>query len=946
MPREAGLPTSMARFYTQSMALHLGGLHRWQGLRSLAISREACVSTISPTISAHMGEYMTTQGSLLSDRQLLMRSLLFVVRRYAHPGLLRRLRRMLRLAFRRRDGDSTAQEELEQILDGLDDRLLEEVMRALQILLDLASVIEDRQRVRVLRQRQMTGGGGETLQDAVERLQRDGLDGATISSLLARIRVEPVFTAHPTEAKRRTVREALSRLRGDLAQLDRSDLLTQEEDDLRLRIRQDLACLWETDTLHPKRPTPHQEVRRSLHLLDALWTSVPQLLRRIEAIGGHAVGNMLRFGTWIGGDRDGNPYVTAEVTQGALLSLRNAVLERHIKECRRAASLLSMSRRLHPMGAALERAVLEAEERWGDRLLEALKEKHPDETYRRWLTVIRMRLQASICASMADHPDPAAYTHANELAQDLLLISDSLRANGHRDLADSLLASWQYRLQVFGFHGARLDLREDSRVVLETVAACCRASGFCDNIEALDDDALRDVLCGELPPTIADGAIDGVAGDLLTVFRLRQRAASRFGGECLGCCIVSMTHRAEDILAFAFLERYAAACEGVPHQASPMVPLFETIDDLQRASEILDRLLVQERYREHLKQSGGDQVCMVGYSDSTKDGGYLTANWALFSGQEALAACAARHSVPLTVFHGRGGALGRGGGPAARGILSLPSGAVQGRLRLTEQGEVLAERYDDPAIAARHLEQLIWGTLLVTASDHQRPQQEWRDIMETVSAEAYGCWRELVDDPYFMHWFAECTPISIIENLAIGSRPARRRERRSLADLRAIPFTFAWTQSRQMLTAFYGLGQALSQQVEKHLPLLQEMYGQWPFFRAVIDNAELALAKCDMQLGDDYARLARDAAAGQQLAARVRHEHAQAVAAVLAIKQVPQLLHETPWLAESIAARSPFIDILNLAQMRLMQRAAQQDAPMPLLRLSVQSIAAGMRTTG
>lgn len=887
---------------------------------------------------------MSARGSLATDRRLLMRSLLFVLRKYAHPGLLRRLRSLLRLAFRRRDGDAAAQVALEQILDDLDDRLLEEVMRALQILLDLATVIEDRQRVRVLRQRQMTGGGGETLQDAVERLQRDGLDSATVSALLARIRVEPVFTAHPTEAKRRTVREALSRLRRDLSQLDRGDLLIQEQDELRLRIRQDLACLWETDTLHPKRPTPHQEVRRSLHLLDALWTSVPQLLKRIEAIGGHAVGDMLRFGTWIGGDRDGNPYVTAEVTQGALLSLRNAVLERHMSECRRAASLLSMSRRLHPMGAALERAVLEAEERWGDRLHDVLKDKHPDETYRRWLTVIRMRLQASICDSMETDADPAAYAHAYDMANDLQLISDSLRANGHRDLADTLLASWQYRLQVFGFHGARLDLREDSRVVLETVAAVCAASG--QVVEDMDADALRDLLCGDVPDVRAAQAIKGVPGDLLTVFRLRQRAAARFGSECLGCCIVSMTHRAEDILAFAFLERYAAACEGVAHQASPMVPLFETIDDLQRSSEILDRLLVHPRYREHLKQSGGDQICMVGYSDSTKDGGYLTANWALFSGQEALAACATRHSVPLTVFHGRGGALGRGGGPAARGILSLPSGAVQGRLRLTEQGEVLAERYDDPAIAARHLEQLIWGTLLVTASDQHTPDDRWRQVMEHVSVTAHQSWRALVDDPYFMNWFAECTPISIIENLAIGSRPARRRARRSLADLRAIPFTFAWTQSRQMLTAFYGLGSALAVQVEQQLPVLQEMYRQWSFFRAVIDNAELALAKCDMQLGDDYARLAQDTTAGAALAARVREEHAQAVSAVLAIKQVPQLLHETPWLAESIAARSPFIDILNLAQMRLMQRAANQDAPMPLLRLSVQSIAAGMRTTG
>ena len=428
----------------------------------------------------------------------------------------------------------------------------------------------------------------------------------------------------------------------------------------------------------------------------------------------------------------------------------------------------------------------------------------------------------------------------------------------------------------------------------------------------------------------------------------------------VGAYVISMTHRVEDVLTVLWFWRraWAEVASETPVPPLPIAPLLETIDDLQNGADLLDRLLSDPTYREHLDASAVDggrphQMVMVGYSDSTKDGGYLAAVWCLHQAQERLAEVAERHGVDLTIFHGRGGALGRGGGPAARAIQSLPPRAVRGRLRVTEQGEVLAERYDDPDIAHRHLEQITHATMRASGDEADDTPAEWVEAMQEMSAASLKRYRSLVEHPQFLTYFDLATPIGEIETLPIGSRPSRRKDRRTLSDLRAIPWTFAWTQSRHLLPAWFGLGTGLSRWAsgDGSWDVLREMYEQWPMFTALIDNADLALAKADLDIALRYAELAGDDARG--VWDLVAEEFRSSRAAVLLTTGEHELLAHTDWLRRSILERNPSVDPLNLAQVMLLRRkraaepeSADAHTSSDLLRLAIQGVAAGLRSTG
>ena len=462
-----------------------------------------------------------------------------------------------------------------------------------------------------------------------------------------------------------------------------------------------------------------------------------------------------------------------------------------------------------------------------------------------------------------------------------------------------------------------------------------------------------DVPRADLPP---------LAADTLALFELLHAAAVQYGPECLGGAIVSLTRCPADVLSVLWLWRWAqhqAAAAGrpvAPHDIA-VVPLFEKIDDLAHAHETLATMLAEPAYREHLARRGDRQIVMVGYSDSTKDGGYLAACCGLQAAQERLHATAAASNVHLTFFHGRGGSLGRGGGPAARGILSLPSATLDGSLRLTEQGEVLAERYDDAEIARRHLDQVTWATLVASTVPPPEPLPEWTALAERMAGQSLAAYRELVDQPGFIGYFSKTTPIDDIENLPIGSRPARRRGERTLDDLRAIPWVFAWTQSRCMIPAWYGLGAALAAvkyEDRRGWQQIGDMYRRWPFFQATIDNATLALAKADMTIASHYSELDDDADARRRIWQRIAAEYDRARQAILDLVGSKELLGGTPWFQRSIEARNPYVDPLNLIQVDFMRRRQAEVEADPaagefhrdLLRLCVQGIAAGMRTTG
>ena len=448
------------------------------------------------------------------------------------------------------------------------------------------------------------------------------------------------------------------------------------------------------------------------------------------------------------------------------------------------------------------------------------------------------------------------------------------------------------------------------------------------------------------------------------MFKLLVRIVRAHGPERLGGHVISMTHEPSDLLAVLWFWRWAWKAtpgdDSRPLVYLPIIPLFETIEDLRRGPEVLDALLKVPAYHEYLQTSPlrePTQVVMVGYSDSTKDGGYLAACWGLFRVQSRLAEVACQQGLKLVIFHGRGGALGRGGGPAARAILSLPPNSVDCSLRMTEQGEVLAERYDDPQIARRHLEQVTWATMLVSAEPQPEVQPTWIEMLDRMSVSSFKFYRQLVEHPGFLAYFDLATPISEIERLPIGSRPSRRRERRSLSDLRAIPWTFAWTQSRQFLPAWYGLGTALLAEASDAggWKLLQDLYGTWPLFQAVVDNAVLALAKADMGIAQRYAELTPPDSDARAVWTLIEQEFQRTQSATLMITQEPVLLANTPWLQRSIQERNPSVDPLNLIQIELIRRmraAIDQNDEETATRLSelarftIQGVASGLRTTG
>ena len=918
-------------------------------------------------------------SDLQHDVRFLAELLDGVVEEQAGPACLRLIRDLRQLARERRAGLPAAEERLARRIGALTEDQIRAAVPALIIFFDLANMAEDTQRVRVLRERERQAGDApraESLQAAIMTLKERGESPDAIARRLSRLIVDLVFTAHPTEAKRRTTRRLIRSLRTGMQTLNDSDQLPRERDRSIERMRSLLTVLYQIDLLRPQRPTVMQEVARGLFFVNELWQVVPEIDRELRTAAAEILKRpdlppraFLRFGSWIGGDRDGNPFVTAAVTAQTLETLRGAAIDRHLARVHELYRVLVMTDTGVAIPPEIEQATAAAAQRW-PALSKVLEQTAEAERYRRWLRVIEYRLGRSRQVATDGPPPEGAYRSASELVADIERISTALRTHRGGPIADGELADWLAQVRTFGLHFAALDLRQDSAVHTAVLTDVLKQLGKCDDFAALDEPARRQMLVSTLPDAAECAASDfeGMTRETLELATLAAATVRAFGPAPLGGWVISMTHDLSDMLAVLWLWRWGWAATAdketgkespisdLPHL--PIIPLFETIEDLENAAQVLEGVLLDPTYRDYLNSAEEPvQTVMVGYSDSTKDGGYLAASWWLHRAQERLAEVADRQGVRLIVFHGRGGALGRGGGPAARAILSLPPKAVDGALRVTEQGEVLAERYDDPQIAHRHLEQVSSATLLVTADSENSTPPEWTATLDQLSKESLTVYRKLVEAPGFLAYFDQATPIGEIENLPIGSRPARRRGRRSLTDLRAIPWTFAWTQSRQIIPAWFGLGSAVEAVVAAaghDWGAVQAMYEGWPLFRAVIDNAELALAKADMGIAGGYAALA-EGAETMAVWTMIREEFDRSRAAVLLITRHHELLGGVPWLQQSIRERNPYVDPLNLMQIELIRRlralpetadAADAERLRGLIRLTIQGVAAGLRTTG
>lgn len=883
------------------------------------------------------------------------------------PGLFEIEERIRALAKARRAGDGSAAAHLSAEVTALSPDSARAIAAAFTLYFDLVNLAEEAHRVRALRQRERERHPapiGESVAEAIGLLKGRGVSGEQMKALLDGLHIELVLTAHPTEAKRRTVLSKLQRITETLRVLHYSDPLPREREAYLAALRAEITTLWLTDRVRTARPAVTDEVRTGLYFIETiLWDALPRLYADLDAaLAEHypylaAPSRWLTLGTWIGGDRDGNPSVTTEVTAETLRLHRGLAVERHRRALQDLARRLSLNARRVPLPPGLQ-AWLEARRPLPQHVA-YLERRYASEPYRLILSLLAADLEAAshgdMTARLLETTPHSALVTLADLTTPLDLLSQTIPPQ----LATDRLLAVHRQFEIFGLHVARLDLREDSTRLASALGEILRALGVDPAFERGDDRARSEVLARLLSqprPAIMMGlGVSSEAAETWALFQLIARVNAVYGRGLLGPFIISMTRGPADLLTVLLLARWAGCAEGLQ-----IVPLFETLDDLDAASRILAELFSLDVYRAHLAACADEQIVMIGYSDSNKHVGYLAANWALYQAQESIARVCRAHGVALTLFHGRGGTVARGGGPANRAIRAQPPGTLNGRFRLTEQGETIASHYADPDLAHRHLEQIVGAVLLASAPpgpespDFDVPP-EWRAAMTAMASAARAAYRALVyETPGFEDYWRGATPIEEISRLRFGSRPTSRGGRSlQIPHIRAIPWVFSWMQSRFNLPGWYGLGTALSN-ANSHPELIREMYASWPLFRALLDNAEMSLLKADLGIAVLYSDLVPDRALAEEIFARIRGEYDHARQAILSITGHQELMDADPVIQRSIHLRNPYVDPLNYVQVEMLRRLralpdpdrAEAEALREVIVITINGIAAGLRNTG
>ena len=918
-----------------------------------------------------------TRALLSADIHLLGDILGKVLRQQAGIELFELEERIRALSKARRvDENPAIDQRLTAIFDHLTLPEADLIARSFAIYFELINLAEEQNRVAVLRQRERAAHPQplpESIAAAIAALRQMGVDEFEMADLLNALSIELVFTAHPTQAKRRTVIAKLRRLSEALTELQERDLLPAERRQLERQLMAEIIALWTTDHSRTNQPTVTDEVRTGLYYFDiTLWDALPFIYEAMrQALAVHyptltPPEQFLTFGSWIGGDRDGNPNVTAAVTAETLRLHRGLALERHRAATRLLDRSLSVSDRLTTISPALTTAVSAARDR--SEHVAYLQTRYPHEPYRLWAAVLKADLANDSRGDMVgrlqgEAKPPLRLPGMAALREPLDLMDASLREGGMADLAATDLARLRDQAQVFGLHAARLHIRQysdyNTAVLAELLAKTGLLTGFGDLSGAERATALTRLLDEPIPDLSSLPDLSPETVETLALFQILQRAVNFYGTELLGPYVISMSHGPEDVLAPLLLAYWHGLCLQ-PDAASDRLqfaPLFETREDLRTAPTIMTALFTHPAYAAHLARVGRQQIIMIGYSDSNKDAGYLAANWELYQAQEALAAVCHSHDVALALFHGRGGTVARGGGPTNRAISAQPPSSINGRIRITEQGEVIDENYGHPAIARRHLEQVVHAVLLNSVPLYHReraaPKPDWREALAGLTAVSYQAYRHLIyDTPVLLDYWQQATPINELSQMRIGSRPARRGGKASLDGLRAIPWGFSWMQSRHVLPGWYGLGAALS--ASDNIPQLQTMYQEWAFFRHTIDNAQLALAKADMGIARLYASLVIDEAVREAVDGQIATAYEETVRLVLLVTDQQELLDNKRTLKRTIRRRNPYVDPLNFLQVSLLRRLRALPDPnspeaqqlLQVIFLTINGIAEGLKNTG
>ncbi|MFT0139759.1 phosphoenolpyruvate carboxylase [Alcanivoracaceae bacterium MT1] len=864
------------------------------------------------------------------------------LREQVGENLYETVERIRLAAVETRSNDEMSVARLRALLDPLEDDALLEVARAFSQFLNLANIAEQHHRERLHRQHQRYPGDPDSdqgLRNVLERLSAKQVSAQTVRDTLTDLSVELVLTAHPTEVTRRTLIRKYDQMADLLTESDRPDLTGEERQRLEQRLRELIISAWSTDEIRRERPTPVDEAKWGFATIEqSLWRAVPDFMRQLDEElqraglpSPPADWVPVRLASWMGGDRDGNPNVTAAVTREVLLLARWMAADLYLRDVENLLADLSMHRA-------------------SDELLARTGPSH--EPYRVVLRDVRDRLKVTRRRMEAlvegrPVPDGEGFLNGAQLRDELRLLDRSLRAVGLESIANGQLKDTLRRLSCFGITLLCLDVRQESGRHADTIDAITRYLELGSYLE-WDEAERQCFLLAELEnrrPLVDElfyrsDVCDPQVSEVLDTCKV----IAEQGPEGLGAYVISMARAPSDVLAVMLLQKIAGVTRPMR-----VVPLFETLDDLDNAGDTMSALLSIPFYRERVK--GGQEV-MIGYSDSAKDAGFLGAAWAQFRAQEKLTGLFREHGIPLTLFHGRGGSISRGGSPTRMALLSQPSGSVAGRIRVTEQGEVIRFKYGRPSVAAFNLEQYVAATLEATLLPPREPRPQWREQMEKLTRISVEGYRQVVrDDPALVRYLRTVTPETELSRLALGSRPARRKSDGGIESLRAIPWVFAWTQIRLMLPAWLGTGAALEAALEDQSDTdrIREMASHWPFFQGVVDMLEMVLAKADSRVAAWYEERLTDDADLMRLGDSLRLRLAGTVEALGRLTGRGDLLDNNPVMRWSIRVRDPYTDPLHLLQAELMARLRDRDSDKVLesaLMVTIAGIAAGLRNTG
>jgi phosphoenolpyruvate carboxylase len=886
-----------------------------------------------------LGEDLQRLGSVLDE----------VITETDGPGLLsdvERLRRAtVQLRLSRGPEAVTLLQEVVDTVDRLEFGRAEKVARAFTVYLQLVNLAEERQRDRALRERESAAEPvSESIMGTVAAVRRESGEAA-LRELLDRLEVHPVLTAHPTEARRRAVVDAVRRIGALMDRLDGPPLTSVDRAEAERRLSEQVTILWRTAQLRRNDPTVLDEVRTVVGVFDeTLFEVVPTLYRKLEAalLGASSIGTrppgfrtFIRWPTWVGGDRDGNPNVTAEVTAAAVEIQAEQAIRALEDATRRIGRSLTMSEESTPPTTGLVERLVRDRSRFPAAAAEILT-RAPREPHRQWLLLLAERLRATRLHQ------PGAYLSVGEFIEDLSIAQGSLADAGAARIGYGDLQHLAWQAETFGFTLASMEVREHANVLRTVMSELLEGA-------APDAPALDQLSRQGWPVGI--GPSSDQAREVLETLRVMERIQARWGIDACHRYVVSFTRTAADVTVVYALARLAVPAGSL---VLDVVPLFESRSDLAAAPDVLESLFRLPGWRDRLEQRGRRLEVMLGYSDASKDAGFLAANLALYRAQMALAAWAHAHSIRLTLFHGRGGALGRGGGPAGRAIRGQAPGSVAGRFKVTEQGEVVFARYSNSAIALRHLEQVTSAVLEVSTPEleasHADRAQAFAAEAALMAEASEAAYRALVDAPGFPEFFAAVSPLEEIARLRIGSRPPRRHGSSGLRGLRAIPWVFAWSQTRCNLPGWYGLGCGLEAVAERYgAERLRQMNQDWPFFRSLLENAEMSLAKADPMIAGLYL----DQGHRPELVTLIREEFRRTRQQVKLATGHERMLSGHPVLRRAVDLRNPYVDALSFLQMRFLREARLQEEQgagstrvLDVVLQTVNGVAAGLQNTG